>query len=44
MERFWNAAVATNDNWWRPEQDRSETGAIVGVDFLPHDVLVPTGV
>ena len=22
----------------------SETGAIVGVDFLPHDVLVPTGV
>ena len=22
----------------------SETGTIVGVDFLPHDVLVPTGV
>jgi hypothetical protein len=22
----------------------SETGAIVGMDFLPHDVLVPTGV
>ena len=22
----------------------SETGAIVGVDVLPHDVLVPTGV
>jgi len=20
MERFWNAAVATNDNWRRPEQ------------------------
>ena len=23
MERFWNAAVATNDNWWRPEQGRN---------------------
>jgi hypothetical protein len=23
MERFWNAAVATNDNCWRPEQDRN---------------------
>src|SRR6266545_4144641 len=22
----------------------SETGAIVGMDFLPHEVLVPTGV
>ena len=23
LERIWNAAVATNDNWWRPEQGRN---------------------
>jgi len=30
MERFWNAAVATNDNSWRPEQGGNAVEATSG--------------